>query len=118
MALLPRTVYQMSVHGALIVGSQAKKLAGDDVDTDSSDWDVLVPYDRWQVIALMIPETATPNKFGGWRFILDMGEEIDVWPGDVSTYLRECKTKHGGQVYAVDYIHNLVYSSRVQDLSQ
>lgn len=118
MTLLPRTVYQMCVHGGLIVGSQAKKMAGDEVDVDGSDWDLLIPYHRWQTIALLIPEDAHPNKFGGWRFNLDKGEEVDIWPGDVATYLRECKTKYGGQVYAVDYIHNLVYSSQVRDLSK
>lgn len=116
--LLPRTVYQMCVHGGLIVGSQAKKLAGDDVDVSSSDWDLLIPYARWQVIALMIPEDAFPNKFGGWRFYTGVNEEVDVWPGDLAVYLRECKTKHGGNVYAVDYINNMVYSSQVRDLSQ
>jgi len=63
--LLPRVVYQMSVHGAYVVGSFAKKLCGENIDTN--DFDVLVPLERWQTIALLIPETAKPNKFGGWR---------------------------------------------------
>ena len=104
----------MAVHGAYIVGSQAKRMAGDDIPVDGSDYDVLVPFDKWQAIALLIPDSARPNKFGGWRFSDDKDNEIDVWPGDVTTYLRECKTKHGGAVYVVDYVHNLIMSSRVR----
>lgn len=39
--MLPRVVYQMCVHGAYIVGSYAKKLAGEDIE--SNDYDLLVP---------------------------------------------------------------------------
>lgn len=122
--MLPRIVYLMSVHGGLVVGSQAKIMAGDSLGIDESgaertgsDWDVLVPHEHWQKIALIIPEDARPNKFGGWRFNDDKGNEIDVWPGSLHTYLSECKTKYGGSVYAVDYIHNMIYSSAVRDLS-
>lgn len=107
--LLPRLVYQMCVHGGLIVGSYAKKLMGEVEETH--DYDVLIPHDKWQIIALLIPETAKPNKFGGWRIKDDKGNEIDVWPGSLHEYLSECKTKYGGSVYAIDYIHNRVYSS-------
>ena len=112
--LLPRVVYQMCVHGGLIVGSYAKKLVGD--VEQANDYDVLVPLSHWQTVCLLIPETAKPNKFGGWRFEDDKGNEIDVWPGDLQEYLRDCKTKYGGAVYAVDYIHNVVYSSFVREL--
>lgn len=110
MELLPRIVYQMCVHGGLLVGSVAKKIMGEVEETH--DYDVLVPAENWQTIALLIPEDAKPNKFGGWRFEDDKGNEIDVWPGSLHQYLRECKTKYGGAVYAVDYIHNIVYSSK------
>lgn len=118
-SVLPRVVYQMAVHGGLIVGSQAKRMVGEvEVDSKSnSDWDVLVPFEKWQIIALLIPTSATPNKFGGWRFETEDGVEVDVWPGSVITYLTECKTKYGGAVYAVDYIKNMVYSSSVRDVS-
>lgn len=112
--LLPRVVYQMCVHGGLLVGSYAKKLMGE-VET-THDYDVLVPHERWQTIALLIPEDAKPNKFGGWRFLDEKGNEIDVWPGSLHEYLRDCKTKYGGAVYAIDYIHNRVYSARTHML--
>lgn len=99
----------MCVHGALLVGSQAKVLMGEEIE--SNDYDLLVPLERWQTIALLIPENAKPNKFGGWRFTDDKGNEIDVWPDTLQNYLQNCKTKYGGMVYAVDYIHNKVYSS-------
>lgn len=114
--LLPRVVYQMCVHGGLLVGSQAKKLMGE--IKESNDYDVLVPYDKWQTVSLLIPKTAVPNNFGGWRFTDSKDNEIDVWPGSLQDYLRDCKTKYGGAVYAIDYIHNIVYSSRVRRVDE
>ena len=102
--MLPRTVYQMCVHGALLVGSYAKKLCGEEIETN--DYDLLVPLECWQTIALLIPMDAKPNKFGGWRFKLDDGTEVDVWPDTLHNYLNNCKTKYGGRVCAVDFINN------------
>jgi hypothetical protein len=116
MNLLPRIVYQMCVHGALIVGSQAKRMAGDELESEPNDWDLLVPYECWQVIALLIPGGAVTNKFGGWRFMTSDGEEVDVWPGSLQQYLSECRTKHGGCVRAVDFIQNRVYSAQQVEL--
>lgn len=107
--ILPRIVYLMCVHGALLVGSVAKKLMGEKIE--SNDYDLLVPLEKWQTIALLIPEDAKPNKFGGWRFKDDKGNEIDVWPDTLQNYLQNCKTKYGGKVYAVDYISNKAYCS-------
>lgn len=103
----------MCLQGALLVGSYAKYVVGEDVKP--SDYDLLVPFIHWQIIAPMVPENATPNRFGGWRFD-DQGNQVDVWPGDVQHYLQTCKSKYGGQIYAVDYVHNVVYSSKVVDL--
>lgn len=118
MKLLPRTVYQMCVHGALIVGSYAKYLVGEDIEP--GDFDLLVPMEKWQTIALMIPDTAKPNKFGGWRFEVPSKDgpmvEVDVWPGTLYSYLSECRTKYGGSVYAIDYINNRVFSSSTKPL--
>lgn len=127
--MLPRVVYQMCVHGALMAGSQARKMAGEDVEPN--DYDLLVPLEKWQTIALMIPETAKPNKFGGWRFFahepLSTGVtfrsggvtftagtpetvEVDVWPDSVFNYLSNCKASNGEKVCVVDFINNKVYS--------
>lgn len=114
--MLPRVVYQMCVHGALLVGSRAKLLCGDSSITQD-DYDLLVPSRHWSVIALLIPENAKPNKFGGWRFYTeeynsDILVEIDVWPGSLYDYLSKCKTKYGGSVCAVDFINNKSFESR------
>jgi hypothetical protein len=100
----------MCVHGAYIVGSYAKYLAGEDIEVN--DYDLLVPLEKWQAIALLIPESAQPNKFGGWRFVVDDGYEVDVWPDNLDNYLSKCKTKYGGKVCAVDFINNRLFSSQ------
>ena len=115
MKLLPPLVYQMCVHGAYIVGSYAKKLTGEDIDT--SDFDVLVPPSKWQTIAMLIPSNAKPNRFGGWRFKTHPDNtEVDVWPDYLENYLSQCRTKHGGSVVAIDFINNRVFSSQQKDL--
>lgn len=113
--MLPRVVYQMSVNGALIVGSYAKFLCGEK-DIEPNDFDLIVPIEKWQIIALLIPKNAKPNKFGGWRFMVkeyngDEMVEVDVWPGSLYDYLATCKTKYGGSVCAVDFINNRVFKS-------
>lgn len=113
--MLPNTVYRMCVHGGLLAGSFAKYLAGDlSEDVHPNDYDILVPYNHWQKISLLIPKEATPNKFGGWSFADDHKNEIDCWPGDIFQYLSECKTKtrHGGKVWVVDFINNKGYASQ------
>ena len=97
------------------MGSYGKRLAGEEIE--SEDFDLLVPHDKWQVIALMIPSTAKVNKFGGWRFETECGKEVDVWPGDLYQYLTECRTKHGGPVVAVDFIQNRIFTSVIRDLT-
>ena len=128
--LLPRVVYQMCVHGALMAGSQARKMAGEDVEPN--DYDLLVPLEKWQTIAMLIPEHAKPNKFGGWRFFTagpadwacttfttgghtitlnpPKNVEVDVWPDSVFNYLSNCKASNGEKVCVVDFINNKVYS--------
>ena len=88
--ILPRLVYQMCVHGAFIVGSQAKRLCGESIEAAESDFDLLVPLEKWQTVSMLIPMDAKPNKFGGWRFEDDKGNEIDVWPDTLQNYLTNC----------------------------
>ena len=123
--LLPRDVYRMCVAGALLVGSRALVMAGAEGSRriDPHDYDLLVPYDKWQSVTPFIPSSAKVNKFGGWRFNVpttdaagDGVAEVDVWPGSIGQYLSECKSKHGVPVCAVDFINNRVYSSRTMEL--
>ncbi len=114
--LLPRIVYQMCVHGGLIVGSQAKKLIGEHIK-ETHDWDILVPLENQQTVAMLIPQDAKPNKFGGWRFTSD-GNEIDVWPDDLKNYLTNCKSTKGGKVVAIDFIHNRAFYSQFVNIQR
>lgn len=113
--MLPGLVYRLCVAGALIAGSRAKWLAGDALDTEPSDWDLLVPAEIWQSVATLIPTDAKLNAFGGWSFTY-RGERFDVWPGTVHKYLAECRTRHGGVVRVVDVINNRVFSSEQMSL--
>lgn len=109
--MIPRVVYQMCVHGALICGSYAKKLMGE-VDT-FSDYDLIVPPEKWAVVSLLIPrENVEFNAFGGLRFKDKHGNQIDVWPGDPMTYMYQSHSKHDGPVYIIDYINNRVFSTQ------
>jgi hypothetical protein len=103
----------MCVFGGLLAGSYAKWLCGEDIEP--VDFDIVVPHEKWYLVALLIPEDAKLNKFGGWRFEVNFnGEkvEVDVWPDTIERYLRECKTKHDGEVIVVDFIHNKVFATR------
>jgi hypothetical protein len=69
----PRSVRAMTTSfDAWIVGSAAT--------TDSpKDIDVMVPWSRWHEAVTLIPSSASPNTFGGWKYTED-GVDIDVWP--------------------------------------
>lgn len=70
---------------AWIVGSAA--VVGADLDS-LRDIDIVVPFHKWKDAALLIPEGARPNTFGGWKFTEDeTGKVIDVWPGDMTTLM-------------------------------
>lgn len=77
---IPRFVTSVCANfGAWVVGSAAHP-----DNLSPRDWDVVVPFSRWNDVAHMIPLSATPNRFGGWKFKDNDGNEIDVWPGEVS----------------------------------
>lgn len=102
-------VFRMCREGALIAGSTARVFAR--VSTKvPNDWDLLVPFARWNTVALLVPKGARPNKFGGWRFTLDSGQEVDVWPGSVQEHLQNACTYEGGSAYVYDPINNRMYS--------
>ena len=69
---------------AWVVGS-----AADPLSSSPRDWDVLVPFHTWHLVASFVPSDARPNSFGGWKFEVD-GVEIDVWPGDLAFICRQC----------------------------
>jgi len=75
-SLVSKLVYG---HDAWLVGSSANP----DVDLNTvRDFDVVVPFNYWKGAALLIPDNAWPNTFGGWKCISD-NREIDVWPAEI-----------------------------------
>ena len=90
MIIFPPLVTKLTqLHNAWIVGSAA------DPNKNLStvrDWDILVPWSEWSKAVLLIPTTATPNTFGGWK-CLEKGIIIDVWPDDIATLLNNSMTK-------------------------
>lgn len=100
---MPKLVFKMCLKGALIAGSRANNvfdsfniLNGRDgifkgLNPDS-DWDLLVTYECWGDVKLLIPENATINSFGGFKFktLNSDGKtlvEVDVWCDNPITYL-------------------------------
>ena len=114
--MLPNEVYRLCVQGGLIVGSVALRMAGLIPPGTPKDYDILVPFVKWSRIAPLIPRNAELNSFGGWKFRTTKGIEVDVWPGDLQGYLAACKSRYGGQVVAIDFINNRVFSSRTHEL--
>lgn len=51
------------------------------------DWDLVVPFSAWSIVAARIPQNAIKTRFGGWRFNED-GAKIDVFPSDFSTLMQ------------------------------
>lgn len=90
------------LHKGWIVGSSAKP----DNFEASKDIDIIVPFSEWSKVACLIPKTARPNSFGGWKFTED-DREIDVWPGEFHDILW---------VQKMNYIYNPHYNVRWQML--
>ena len=106
---IPRIVHQILIQGGLLVGSQVGYLLGKTKEKPG-DYDILVPFEKWKDISILIPEDAEVNSFRGWRFY-EEGVQIDVWPGSVFDYLTNCSLCLSSPVFVLDFIHNRVYSS-------
>jgi len=111
---LPKLVYKLCTRGALLAGSKAKKLSNPEKykDLETNDYDLLVPYNKWEEISLLIPRNSEVNSFGGWKFITKDNDgktlvEVDIWPDDPINYL----TNLPGEIYLFDYIKNRFYCS-------
>lgn len=85
MRKVPSIVAKLThAHEAWIVGSAA--MPGVDLGK-VRDFDILVPYANWTAAAMLVPDDAKPNTFGGWKFTTTMnGYQIvvDLWPGDLA----------------------------------
>jgi hypothetical protein len=82
------------IHDAWVVGSAAQPGAG-----EVRDYDVLVPWPRWNEAALLVPRDARPNAFGGWKCkdvddTLGRVFEVDVWPDDLGRFMTCALAAH------------------------
>lgn len=116
-SFLPKLVYQLCVRGALLAGSRAFKEALHPFceGVECNDYDLLVPYEKWNDINLLIPKNAVVNSFGGWKFKTKDFEgrevEVDVWPDDPMNYLRKAS---GEIVFLFDPINQRIFSSHIK----
>jgi len=89
MTTLPRIVALLTEkYDAWIVGMAAHPKANHAL---LNDWDVIVPYDKWNIaagllVALVGEENCCPNTFGGWKLNYE-NISIDVWPDIVQNIL-------------------------------
>ncbi len=71
---------------AWIVGSGAAAIIGG--ENNPSDWDVIVPPDKWCAAALTLrTHPIIPNYFGGWK-LGTSPELIDVWPSTLEAFVK------------------------------
>ena len=93
---LPRLVFQLSwAYDGWVVGSGARYLLG--LTETCRDFDVLIPYEKWDQASLLLPNHARPNTFGGWKVCVDEQQtSVDVWPHSLERFFaRALITKPG-----------------------
>lgn len=88
--------------GGWIVGGAANYLLGLTDDTPR-DYDILVPMITWEEATRFIPRDTKANSFGGWR-IETAEASIDVWPGELGSFLSQVPVK---PTYAVNPKKNI-----------
>lgn len=79
---IPKLVSDLSTyHDGWIVGSAANP-----ENKSPRDFDIAVPFSKWQEASALIPDDAKRNHFGGWKCISE-GIEVDVFPCELSWIL-------------------------------
>ena len=76
--------------GAWLVGGAANPYK----DKLPRDYDILVPWDQWPDVSILIPDTAVKNTFGGFKFeitVEDQVKTVDIWPGDLASVAKHPK---------------------------
>lgn len=117
MVSLPKTVQALCLCGGVITGSQAKSYAVGGPPLVDHDWDIMIPFSKWIFVEGIIPQTAKPNRFLGWRFSKN-GVEFDVWPDDLQHFLRKASRYKEDKVYAVDLLGGVLYAASVRTSPQ
>lgn len=88
LACLPQETYDFL--SFLLMECKAFLVGSILTDQDFGDIDVFVSPNHWPKASRSIPETATPNKLGGWRFSVG-GIDFDVWPDTPERIMTEDK---------------------------
>jgi len=107
---MPTEVFIMCTCGAYLVGSFAEYLLGK--CNTFNDFDLIVPPEKWHIVALQIPHTAKINTHGGLKFITKCGQNVDIWPSSIEEYLTRCNNSFRKPLHVVDYINSTVFSCR------
>jgi len=79
----------LQLHDGWVIGTAADPSC--DLKT-VRDIDIMIPWSNWSKAALLVPEEAHPNTFGGWKFDKD-GVTYDVWPDELGSCLSNAFTK-------------------------
>ncbi len=106
---LPGSIFLLCKSGAYLTGSFVKYILGE--KKSFTDYDLIVPPEKWYFISLQIPKDAKMNKHGGLKFIDNHNNEIDIWPCSIGQHLIQCKGTTGGHDYVYDYINNKIFTS-------
>lgn len=92
-SVLPRLVLALThAHDAWIVGGAANP-----ENEQPRDFDIIVPFSKWQEACMLIPMDATVNHFGGWKCTSE-GVEVDVWCGDIGWLMSKSHCKYAWHV--------------------
>ena len=100
----PKIVISLLVAGdGWIIGS-----ASDPNSINFRDVDIFIPHANWHKVSSMIPTSAQPNSFGGWKFVID-GTEIDLWPDSLERLMDHTNTfyqPHTGKLFKLERRYN------------
>ena len=74
---LPPIAYKIaSVYGAWVVGGAC-------LESNPKDVDLMVPLNQWYLAAPLVPASARPTVFGGWKWV-EGDITVDCWPDSLS----------------------------------
>jgi hypothetical protein len=101
---LPISVKHMvQNYNAWIVGSAADPSS---TIKQVKDIDVIISFSLWNKVVGLIPENATKNNYGGWKYG-DNGKIIDVWPDELNHFMSSDMPKYLWQPrYNIRYVKN------------
>jgi|GEM_PF-3875622 len=90
-----RKKYRFPRFARLILGQYNAWLVGgaaDPKNKDPRDFDIVVEWEDWRHVAMLIPKDAKIGLFGCFKVISD-GKVVDIWPGTLSEAIQSAKCK-------------------------